>query len=281
MKIAITGASGSLGRYAVQEVLNAGHQVVAIDRVKAARLPETVPSWIIDIGDLGQVCGAFRGCDSVLHLAAIPSPIGFPPEVVFSNNTIGTFNVLEAAAILGIKKVVSISSCSALGVAWGLLPVPLEYVPIDEDHPLLPQDAYGLSKQVGEAICEAFHRRTGGDALSLRFPLIWDREAFPDSLRNMAKDEVVARHTLWSFIDIRDAATACRLALETPNLGAQAFYLTAPETFVTTPSAELAERHFPTLREIRADRSGHWSFHDCTRAERLLGFKPQYTSVDD
>ena len=94
MRVAITGASGGLGRYVVQEMLAAGHQVYALDRT----LPATdVPSRLIDIRDLGQVCGALRDCDAVLHLAAIPSPVGHPPEEVFAINALGTFNVLEAA----------------------------------------------------------------------------------------------------------------------------------------------------------------------------------------
>lgn len=273
MRVAITGASGGLGRYAVREMLEAGHQVYSIDRTKPTA---AVPFCIVDTSDLGQVCGAFHGCDAVLHLAAIPSPTGYPPEVVFTNNVLGTFNVLEAAALLGITRVVTISSTSALGVAYGTRPVPLQYVPVDEDHPVLPQDAYGLSKQVGEDICAAFNRRTGGDAVSLRFPLIWDSAAYPNQVPELSNDEEEARHTLWSYIDSRDAARACRLALETPGLGAQAFYVMAPETFMRVPSAELARRHYPNLHEIRGDDTGHWSFHDCTRAKNAFGFEAKY-----
>ncbi len=275
MHVAITGAAGRLGRRAVIDLLNAGHDVRAIDRVRPAM--DLCPAHIADIRDLGQVCGALHGCDAVLHLAAIPSPRGYPQEEVFAVNVLGTFNVVEAAALLGITRVIGASSASALGVAYAArLPVPLRYVPIDEAHPLLPQDAYGLSKLVGEEIFHAYHRRTGGAALSLRFPLIWDRDEAPNLLERLAADEAEGRHTLWSYIDVRDAARACRLALEASDVRDDVCYVAAPRTFMARPSASLARRHFPTLERIRGNDGANWSFHDCTRAAQALGFAAEH-----
>src|SRR5258706_5762061 len=198
MRVAITGASGQLGQHCVAEFLKAGHELRLSDRVS---MPGSkIPFQTANIRDLGQVLGAISGCEAVLHLAAIPAPIGHPQEEVFANNVLGTFNVLEACTLLGISRIVTISSISAMGVAYAYHhPVALRYVPLDEDHPLLPQDAYGLSKQVGEDTCAAFNRRTGGDAVSLRFPAIWDSVKFPDLLSEMAADEHHGHHTLWSY----------------------------------------------------------------------------------
>ncbi len=274
MRVAVTGASGMLGRSAVKDLLAAGHEVFQLDRVVPQN--QDAPYRVIDILDLGQVCGAFHGCDAVLHLAAIPTLSGQAYEVVFRTNVMGTFNVLEAAALLGIQRVVTISSCSALGVAYRFHQVDLLYVPVDEAHPLVPQDAYGLSKQVGEDLCRSFHRRTGGAAISMRFPWICDDPQWPKALEGAADNEEGSMSTLWSYIDVRDAARACRLALETPGLTDEAFYVTAPETFMRETSGDLARRHFATA-EIRADPNTYWSFHDCSLAERVLGFKAEYT----
>jgi nucleoside-diphosphate-sugar epimerase len=195
---------------------------------------------------------------------------------VFAVNSLGTFNVLEAAKMLGIKRVVNISSSSALGVAWATHPVALQYLPVDEDHPLIPQDAYGLSKLVGEEICKSFHRLTGGDAVSLRYPVIWDAYREPDLLERIAADDASSQNTMWSYIHVDDAARSCRLALEKQGLGAEAFYVSAPETFDRRPSAEIARKHFPQLGEIRGDEQGHWSFLDSARAEQILGFKAEH-----
>lgn len=274
MRVAVTGASGLLGRHVVEELLGAGYDVRALDRTPPRA--RSCPFCAVDIRDLGQMCGAFAGCEAVLHLAALPSPIGHPQEEVFAINAQGTFNVLEAAALLGIRRVVTISSASALGVAYATHPVALQYVPVDEEHPLIPQDAYGLSKLVGEEICRSFHRRTGGTAVSLRFPMIWDSRAHPDLASARADDASKGLGTLWSYIEVRDAARACRLALEAPDLSAEALYVTAPETFMAQLSAELARRFFPTA-EVRGDPDGRWSFHDCRRAARLLGFQAEHT----
>lgn len=273
MQIAVTGSIGFLGRAVVAELRNAGHEVRGIDRARGPNGER--PDLAADIGNLGQICGALHGCDAVLHLAAIPSLSGQLPDVVFSTNVIGIFNVIEAATLLGIKRAVTISSGSALGVAYRYHDVALEYLPVDEAHPLLPQDAYGLSKQVGEQICSAFHRRTGGTALSLRFPWIVDLEHNASMYAEEIADPQTGMHTLFTYIDVRDAALACRLAIEAEGLTDEAFYVNAPETFMQQPSAELAQRFFPTAK-IRGNATGRWALADGSRAEKLLGFRAQH-----
>src|SRR5260370_19292741 len=115
-----------------------------------------------DLSDLGQTYGALAGADAVIHLAAIPAPVGLPPEVVYRNNVISQFNVFEAAATLGIRRIVYASSISALGFPYQHRWSEPLYVPIDEEHPLLAQDCYALSKAHGEEVGAAFCRRAGG-----------------------------------------------------------------------------------------------------------------------
>src|SRR5713226_810402 len=111
MRIVVTGGSGSLGKFVVQE-LRSDHEVIVFDQV---RLDKWQPCQIGNIEDLGQVIGAVAGADAIVHLAAIPSPGTYPNEVVFRSNVVGTFSVHEAAWRLGIPKVVSTSSEAALG----------------------------------------------------------------------------------------------------------------------------------------------------------------------
>jgi len=280
MRVAVTGASGGLGRYVVADVLAAGHEVRAIDRA----LPDEhrCPFIMADIRNLGQMCGALAGCDAIAHLAAIPSPGGHPPGELFSVNVLGAFNVLEAARLLDIRRVVTISSAAVLGHAFAeRQPVPLHYFPIDEKHALVPEDVYGLSKLVGEEICRTFHRRTGGAAVSLRFPILWNSHTQPDRLEKLAGEEQRGLFTLWGYIEVEDAARACRLALEAPHLGAEALYVAAPDTFSPVPSVTLVRRYFPAAFINNGDEQGHWSLLDCGRAERLIGFTApaRYASI--
>src|SRR5258706_3787021 len=172
MRVVVTGANGRLGRVVVSLLLEQGMEVIGLDK-EVARQPGA--SMVrVDLCDLGQVFGAMAGADAVIHLGAIPTPRGRPPELVYFNNVMSQFNVFEAAACLRISRVVSASSISAFGFPFQHRWSEPLYLPLDEAHPLLPQDAYGLSKATGEEIAAAYCRRTGASAASLRISTIVD-----------------------------------------------------------------------------------------------------------
>jgi nucleoside-diphosphate-sugar epimerase len=255
-------------------------EVVCLDRVSYPH-PD-LRTIIIDLEDTGQVFQAVAGCDAILHLGAIPSPTVHPADVVFRNNVMGEFNVFEAAAVLGIRRVVHASSVSALGFPyqhrWS---TPL-YVPVEEEHPLIPQDAYGLSKTVGEEVGAAYCRRGAGSAAGLRFSTILAEEAYADFIAGQLRDPGLGANVLWSYTDLRDAARSCALALTAPFTGYHPLYITANDTTSDVPTNTLLERYFPEVprRPVPAygELSGaHWSVVDCSRASRLLDFQPEYT----
>ncbi|MER3406363.1 MAG: hypothetical protein C4289_15355, partial [Chloroflexota bacterium] len=213
MRIAITGASGRLGRYVIEE-LRSRHEIVAFDR---APLPEPygsgVRSVLGDVLDLGAVEYACRGVEVVIHLAAIADPLRHPPEKVFAVNTAGTYNVLEAAVRAGVRRAVLASDDAVLGFAFRRQDLLPEYLPIDERHPCKPQDPYGLSKLVSEETCRAFTRGYGLETICLRLC----RVLFPqerDQLLNIVHTPAAAMNSLWTYVDVRDAARAFRLAGE-------------------------------------------------------------------
>ncbi len=152
----------------LRELIGHGHEVVNADR----RPPGAAglgPYREVDLANVGHVAGALSGCDAVVHLGAIPTANSPPDEVVFGNNTRATFAVLQAAALLGIRRAVLASSLAALGGAYAATPFPPLYAPVDEHHPLQVEDPYGLSKEVDERIGSMFHRRTGMTVLAYRF----------------------------------------------------------------------------------------------------------------
>ena len=178
MRVVVTGAAGRLGHAVVQLLVRRGTGLLAVDRVPAPSLG--APALLADLCDLGQTYGALAGADAVIHLGAIPAPIGFPPEQVYRNNMLSTFNVFEAAASLGIRRMVYASSVSALGFPWQHRWSEPLYLPIDEAHPLLPQDCYGLSKAQGEGIASAYALRGAVSTASLRFSTVLTEEAWLD-----------------------------------------------------------------------------------------------------
>ncbi|MDQ3399101.1 MAG: NAD(P)-dependent oxidoreductase, partial [Deinococcota bacterium] len=245
MKVLVTGGSGALGRWVIRELAGHGYEVVNADLRPPGSAKDLAHYRETDLTDVGQVAGALYGCEAVVHLGAIPSPGRHPDEVVFATNTRATFAVLQAAALLGVGKAVVASSTAALGTAFALHPFPPHYVPIDEAHPLLPQDPYALSKEVTERTGEAFHRRTGMSVLAYRFHWITQPgEVAAQAATFRARPELRANE-LWGYVDVRDAARACRLGIEAKGLGFEVFNITATDSLSEVATAELVERYYP------------------------------------
>jgi nucleoside-diphosphate-sugar epimerase len=275
-KVLVTGSDGHIGRVTVLELRKHGYQVTPADK-------HPTQDWgtqIVDFEDLGQVIGVMQGHDAVIHLAAIPSPTVHTAEIVFRNNVLSTFNVLEAATILGIKNVVLASSLSALGSAYCHRPFDLVYAPIDEEHPLLSQDCYGLSKMIGEELAEGFVRRIPDMSLvSLRFTAVSEEEDASNWIHQVREQEGnnKAYGAFWTYVDVRDAAISCRLSMEYDTPGHEAFYISAPNIFSEEPIEDLLAKYYPGDYPIDDSIKGNTSPVDCSKAERLLGWTPRYT----
>lgn len=273
-KILVTGGSGKAGRWVIPHLLSHRYEVINADR----RPSTQAHTFFVDLTDLGQVFGVVEGKEAILHLAAIPWPGEHTPEVVFRNNVMSTFNVLQAACVLGVNKVVLAGSESALGFPFMFRRFSPQYLPIDEAHPLLAQDAYGLSKIVLEELGRGFVRRNPQmSVISLRFSYILQPEDYAAELEAAWADEKRNDFNLWAYVDARDVAEACRLALEYPQPGFEAFYIAAPDTLMRQPTLELVERYYPGVQRVAEGFGGRMSPLDCSRAEKLLGFKAQYT----
>jgi len=273
-KILVTGGSGKAGKWVINELLENDYEVTNVD-LKPSTQAHT---FYVDLCDLGQTFGVVEGKDAIVHLAAIPWPGEHAPEVVFRNNMMSTFNVLQAACVLGVKKIVLAGSESALGFPFFFRRFSPEYLPIDEDHPLLAQDAYGLSKILIEELARGFVRRDPSlSIISLRLSYIIPPDAYANELRQAWADVQNNDFNLWAYIDARDVARAFRLALEYPQPGFDAFYIAAPDTLMREPTLQLVEQRYPGVRRVAEGFGGRMSPLDCRRAEKVLGFTAQHT----
>jgi nucleoside-diphosphate-sugar epimerase len=270
-KVVITGGSGLLGSAVITEFLEHGYEVVNADiKHPKEALCRTV---ITDLTNLGEVYGVLAGADAVVHLAAIPVAYSHPNEVTFENNVMSTYNILEAAGNLGIKKAVISSSESSYGICFSKQNLKPQYVPIDEDHPQLPEESYGLSKIVNEKTADMINRRTGMQVVSFRLGNVISPEMyknFPGFIHNPEQRKTI----LWSYIDTRDAATAYRLAVETEGLGSVALNIGADETSMDIESKQLMETCFPDVKDFRNDLSGFEPLLNNNKAKKLLNWKP-------
>ena len=272
MRIAVTGGNGDMGRSLIPYLLEQNHTVVSMDRaLPTERLPGA--SFLIaDTRDFGQMVAGIRGCDALIHLAAIRAPVNHPDPVVYADNTISSYNALSAASALGIKRVCLASSINAIGGAFSRSPR-YDYFPLDEQHPTYSEDPYSLSKWVLEQQGDAFARRYEWMTIaSLRFHMLIDERA--RAVQNTATMGGIAIRHLWAYTLLNEASRACLLSITVDFKGHEVFYITAPHTAAATSSLELAHEHYPQT-EIRGEFSNHVSFFNCAKAEQILGWKHQ------
>ena len=171
MQILLTGGSGSVGKSVVERLVKKGYTVRVIGRRTDMEF-EGAEYLSCDINNYPQLREVIHGFQAVVHLAAIPNPAGGSPEDIFRVNCQGTFNVFQAAAEEGIKRVVQASSINATGQFYGVKPAPIHYLPMDEAHETFATDAYSFSKNVIEDIGEYFWRREGISSVAYRLPYV-------------------------------------------------------------------------------------------------------------
>ncbi len=268
-RIAVTGGSGKAGRATIRVLGEAGYEVVDIDVATSPNPDE--PTLLADLADIGQTLEALAGADAVVHLAAIPAPNITTDAETFRNNMMSTYTVFSAAARLGMQRVVWASSETLIG-----LPFDREqprYAPIDEDHPLLPESHYALSKLAGEAIAGQFARWSGIPYVALRISNIMEEDDYA-RFPGFWDDPRLRAWNLWGYVDARDVAQACRLGLEADVGGAEAFLVAAADTCMTTPSAELMAAVYPAtpVRNV----SGHDTLLSIDKARGMLGYEPAF-----
>lgn len=274
MKLLITGGGGRLGRWVVEELRNDYEVVVAgLEEAPPDAVSPGVRYEQADLTDAQAVARVADGAEAIVHLAAFPSPIGREPENVFANNMLSTFNVVEAAIRQGARKIIYSSSGSALGFAFRFRDMVPDYMPMDEEHPLRPQDAYGLSKWLGEEVLEAATRRTGIRTIVLRPTNVFGPEDYAERVPSMLEN---GGGTL-SYVDARDVARAVRAALDDTEIEHDRFFITADDALSREPLAVAFPRHFPGSEAVSAGLTGTEGPISSAKAKRVLGYHPQHS----
>jgi UDP-glucose 4-epimerase len=261
----------------VTALADAGHEVTACDRLPAVfeRGEPGAPVYQrADLTDAGDAFAVVRGHDAVIHAAAIPDPQHDPPHTVFANNLLATFNALEAAVRFGVPRFVHVSSETVPGFFFPERPWDPEYAPIDEDHPIRPQDPYALSKHFGEQLMDAAVRRSDIRAISIRPSWVQWEGNYAQNLGPNLRDPDEGSASWWSYIDAYDLADALRLAAESDLPGHEVMYIASPDNCANRPLTEMIRRHYGDGVEVRALDREDASGTSSAKARRLLGYAP-------
>ena len=278
MKVVITGAHGKVGRAATQALLDAGHDVLATDLTRPVfeRKAEGAAHYqMADLTDAGDAFAVIRGADAVVHAAAIPEPSANPPHVVFHTNLMATFNVLEAAVRFGVKRFVNISSETVPGFFFPERAFLPEYAPVDELHPIHPQDPYALSKHFGEQLMDAAVARSDIRCISLRPSWVQNEDNYEQNLGPQVRDASELSANLWSYIDVYDLADAIVLATESELAGHEIFYIASPDNVGGRNFGEILHQYYGDKIELRPTSRPDASGISSEKAERMLGWTPK------
>lgn len=287
MRVLFTGGSGKAGKHVVPWLVAQGHRVLNFDRVPLG-LPG-VHDLLGDICDAGQVYSAMRThagyeemedgaaqlFDAVVHFAAVPRYGMVPDTETYRVNTVGTYNVIEAALKMGIRKVIIASSETTYGVCFSDGVVDPKLLPLDEDYDIDPMDSYGMSKKVNEVTARSFQRRFGADVYALRIGNVIEPHEYAAVFPAAAADPGLRRRITFSYIDARDLGQIVDLCLKKDGLGFQVFNAVNDENSVPQPNSELLARYFPNVPLSRPVGERE-SLLSNRKIREVLGFKEQH-----
>jgi UDP-glucose 4-epimerase len=275
MRILVTGSRGKVGAATVSALVDTGHDVTACDLGPPVFERTDGPTYLsADLTDAGAAFAVVRGHDAVIHAAAIPDPQHHPPNVVFSNNLLATFNALEAAVRFGVPRFVNVSSETVPGFFFPERPVAREYAPIDEEHPIRPQDPYGLAKHFGEQLMDAAVARSDIRCISIRPSWVQWEGNYERNLGPNLRDPDEPSASFWSYIDVYDLADALRLAAESELQGHEVMYIASPDNCANRPLVEMIRRHYGDAVPVRELEREDASGTSIAKARRLLGYAP-------
>src|SRR3569833_1337853 len=277
MRILVTGARGKVGAASVDCLLRAGHQLTAVDRLPPVYERAGPVRYVqADRTDAGHAAAVLPGHDGVVHTAAIPSPVKNPPHEIFQTNLMATYQTLEAAERSGVGRFAHLSSETAPGFSYPRRYFHAGYAPIDEGHPVTPQDSYALSKWFGEQLMDAAVARSDITAVSVRPPWVqWEGNIERNVGPLVRAQGAGCSASFWSYVVVDDLAELLAAAVTGEVTGHEVLYAAATDNVNGLPQHDLVRRHFGDAVELRPVPRPDASGISCVKAEKLLGWTPQ------
>jgi nucleoside-diphosphate-sugar epimerase len=289
MKVLVTGGSGRLGPFVIDELLSHGHEVRLFSRRPVAERFAKLPLVQGDINNYEDCVRAMQsGVQAVQHLAAQPWPVdhprerqaaeqrGIPFDATMRSNIMGLYYLLQAALQQGVETFVLCGSNCALGHGYRISsrPFPFHYLPVDEQHPSEVEDSYSYSKLAGEELLASFTRSYGMRTYSVRAAGICD-ETRRRGIAEQARRVTGWSDWLWAWVGSEDVASAHRLLMEKAGSipAHDVFFCNGDDTTAREPSLELVERFRPDLLPLVRGLPGSSSFLSNQHLKDVVGWQ--------
>ncbi|GAA4733700.1 NAD(P)-dependent oxidoreductase [Pedococcus ginsenosidimutans] len=291
MRIFFTGGSGKAGKHVAPYLAEQGHHVTNADLVPLGH--PGITDLRVDLTDAGETYSALAGLarmeelelaekpayDAVVHFAAVPAILLTSDARTYATNVLSTYNVLEAATRLGIRKVVFASSETTYGICFAQGERQPLYLPVDEEHPTVPEDSYAMSKVAGEVTARSFQARTGADVYGLRINNVIEPHEYAEKFPDFLADPRLRRRNVFAYIDTRDLGQMVQRCLEVDGLGYEVFNVANADMSVSVTTDEVRRRFYDGV-ELRREMGRDETFYSVDKARRLLGYDPQHSWRD-
>ena len=288
MRVLFTGGAGKAGRHAIAYLLDQGHQVLNVDQVPLDL--DGVDNRIADITDAGAMHDVMQSYanfdelrpgtgvpsfDAVVHFAAVPRILVTGDNECYRTNVMGTYNVIDAALKAGIRKIIFASSETTYAVCFWDGEKKPDYLPVDEDHPTVPQDSYAMSKVVNEATARSFQARTGADIYGLRINNVIEPHEYAQDFPAFIADPSKRERNIFAYIDARDLGQMVDCCLKTDGLGFEVFNVSNDDHSVALSTPEICDRFYPGI-PMKKEMGEHETFYSNQKAKQLVGFQPRH-----
>ena len=286
-RVYFTGASGKAGRHVAAYLAKKGHKVLNADVTQFSQ-PD-VDYLKIDVTDIGQLFSSMSahmnrdelrerqtpaGYDAIVHFAAIPRILQASDVETYKVNVMGTYNVLESALKLGIKKVIFASSETVYGLCFAHgKPAPL-ILPISEEDAVRPMDSYAMSKVINEETAKAFQRRAGIDIYGLRIGNVVEPDEY-HLFKGFCENPAIRLPNAFNYIDARDLGQAVDLCVQKDGLGYEVFNVSNDQNSVDLSTEELIKNFYPDVT-LRGEIGPEECLFSNKRIKEKLGFSPKY-----
>lgn len=293
--VLVTGGLGFIGSHVCRKLVGEGENVVVFDSLrqgqgeflKKIRMPDFYDKVKFVNGDITDFAHLFETLkkyqnEKIIHTAAItfiPTAVE-NPSLTFKINTIGTFNLLEAARILDLKKFVYISTSSTYG--------DFQYTPADEKHPLEPKDIYGATKAAADRIAISYYRTYGLPVSVLRTSSVYgpgdlEKRVVKNFVENALTGKELEIHgggnQRRDFSYVKDVAGGMVLALKSEKSNGEVFNITGGTDHTIRGLTEVVKKFIPNtqVRDVGARKVDiNRGQLDIKKARELLGYDPRF-----